>query len=92
VLDLFEHESEIQSLYNESGRIEISKVSEIGRNSMYSAINVKELLSSLDLKKEIVLTMLNQLEKVSNNFFRVDSVLPASIGLRFHKAPLEELA
>jgi len=29
---------------------------------------------------------------VKDNFFRVDSILPASIGLRFHKRPLEELA
>lgn len=38
------------------------------------------------------MTMLNQLEKVQNSFFRVDSILPASIGVRFHKAPIEELA
>jgi len=49
-------------------------------------------MNSLDLKKEIVMTMLNQLEKVKDSFFRVDSILPASIGIRFHKKPLEELA
>jgi hypothetical protein len=49
-------------------------------------------LQELDLKKEIVMTMLNQLEKVPGSFFRVDSILPASIGIRFHKQSLEDLA
>lgn len=56
------------------------------------AIDTKELVNSLDLKKEIVMTMLNQLEKIKDGFFRVDSILPASLGIRFHKKPLEELA
>jgi hypothetical protein len=42
-------------------------------------------MNTLDLKKEIVMTMLNQLEKVKDGFFKVDSILPASIGIRFHK-------
>lgn len=58
----------------------------------YMAISTKELMNSLDLKKEIVMTMLNQLEKLPQSFFRVDSILPASLGIRFHKKPLEELA
>jgi hypothetical protein len=56
------------------------------------AIDTKDLTSMLDLKKEVVMTMLNQLEQVEGGFFRVDSILPASIGLRFHKKQLEELA
>ena len=52
---------------------------------MYVAIDTKELTNMLDLKKEVVMTMLNQLEKVEGSFFRVDSILPASIGMRFHK-------
>jgi len=32
------------------------------------------------------------LEKLKDGFFRVDSILPASIGIRFHKKSLEELA
>jgi hypothetical protein len=59
---------------------------------MYVAIDTKELTNMLDLKKEVVMTMLNQLEQVEGSFFRVDSILPASIGLRFHKKSVEELA
>ena len=36
--------------------------------------------------------MLNQLEQVPGSFFRVNSILPASVGLRLHKGSLEELA
>ena len=46
----------------------------------------------LDLKKEVILTMLNQLEQVEGSFFRVESILPASVALRFHSKPLEELS
>ena len=59
---------------------------------MYIAVDTKELTDALDLRKEVVMTMLNQLEQVQGNFFRVDSILPASIGIRFHKKQLEELA
>ena len=33
----------------------------------------------LDLKKEVILTMLNQLEQVNGRFFKVESILPAVI-------------
>ena len=48
---------------------------------MYVTLNVKQLLHSLDLKKEVVLTMLNQLQKLEDgkNFFRVDSILPIGV-------------
>ena len=46
----------------------------------------------LDLKKEVILTMLNQLEQVENKFFRVESILPAFVMLRFHSMSLEECA
>lgn len=92
VVDVFEHEAELKEYYNEAGRIEISEVEEIPEETMYIAIDTKDLMNQLDLKKEIVLTMLNQLEKVEGSFFRVDSVLPAFLGIRFHKAPIEELA
>lgn len=36
--------------------------------------------------------MLNQLEQIEGSFYKVESILPAYITLRFHKAPLEELA
>ena len=64
----------------------------MGSGSMYLAIDTKDLTNMLDLKKEVVMTMLNQLEQVEGNFFRVDSILPASIGMRFHKNTIEELA
>lgn len=61
---------------------------------MYVALNAKELLKTLDLKKEVVLTMLNQMEKLpeGKSFFRIDSVLPSSVQMRFHSKSLEELA
>ena len=48
----------------------------------------------MDLKKEVVLTMLNQLEKLEDgkSFFRVDSILPLGVQMRFHSKPPEELA
>lgn len=47
----------------------------------------------LDLKKEVILTMLNSLEKIDEDkqFFKLESVLASSIGLRFHKSAPEEL-
>jgi hypothetical protein len=55
---------------------------------------VKDTLSLLDLKKECVLTMLNSLEKVpkSKRFFKLEGVLPARIGVRFHMQKPEEMA
>lgn len=49
----------------------------------------------LDLKKEVVLTMFNSLEKVlsrkGNKFFKLEGILPEKIGIRFYK-PIEEIA
>jgi len=61
---------------------------------LYVALNVKSLLTSLDLKKEVVLTMLNQLEKIKTekSFMRIDSILPVGVQLRFFKKQLDELA
>ena len=60
---------------------------------MYVTLNVKQLLHQLDLKKEVVLTMLNQLQKLPDgkNFFRVDSILPIGVQMRFHSKPIEVL-
>lgn len=65
-----------------------------GSKKLYVSLPVKSLLRQLDLKKEVVLTMLNQLEKLSDgkSFFRVDSILPIGVQLRFHSTPLTELA
>ena len=61
--------------------IDLSEVEEMEGEKLYVALNTKDLLNQLDLKKEVVLTMLDQLEKLSPEeaFFRVDSILP--IGL-----------
>jgi hypothetical protein len=57
-------------------------------------LDVKETLSMLDLKREVVLTMLNSLEKVPEHkrFFKLEGVLPEKIGLRFHMIKPEEMA
>ena len=59
---------------------------------MYICLDTKEMMNLLDLKKEVILTMLNQLEQVEGRFFRVESILPAFVSIRFHTKPLEELA
>lgn len=59
---------------------------------LYICLETKELANMLDLKKEVILTMLNQLEQVEGSFFRVESILPAFVTVRFHNKPLEELA
>ena len=48
---------------------------------LYVSLNVKSLLNQLDLKKEVVLTMLDQLAKLSPDAacFRVDSILPIGV-------------
>ena len=60
---------------------------------LYVFLNAKELCQQLDLKKEVILTMLNSLEKIdkSKAFFKLESILPASVGIRFHKTPYQEL-
>ena len=69
----------------------ISELSAFEGKPLYVTLDVKDLSTNFDLKEEVVLTMLNQLEH-TGPYFRVDSILPRSIGLRFHKTPLEELA
>lgn len=55
---------------------------------------MKELVHGYDLKKEVLLTMFNSLEKIDpeHQFFKLEAVLPASIGIRMHSRSLEELA
>jgi hypothetical protein len=59
VIDVFEHESELKSFYNKEGKIKLDECPEIAEKPFYIAIDTKELINSLDLKKEIVMTMLN---------------------------------
>lgn len=85
LIDVFDQEEHLEAYYNKDGYIRLDEIPEIASTSIYVAIDTKDLTSMLDLKKEVVMTMLNQLEQVEGGFFRVDSILPASIGLRFHK-------
>lgn len=59
VVDVFEHENELKPYYNKEGKIRLDEIPEISGNPFYIAIDTKELVNSLDLKKEIVMTMLN---------------------------------
>jgi superfamily II DNA helicase RecQ len=59
IIDVFEHESELKDYYNNEGRIRLDEIPEIEGKPFYIAIDTKELVNSLDLKKEIVMTMLN---------------------------------
>ncbi len=52
-------------------------------------IDVKENTSGLDLKREVIMTMLNSLEKIKDEtrrFFKFEGILPASIGMRFYRS------
>ena len=59
---------------------------------MYLFLDVKDTLKMLDLKREVVMTMLNSLEKLDKRFFKFVGMLPGSIGIRFHKSSPEEMA
>ena len=62
---------------------------------LYLFLDIKDTLSMLDLKKEVVLTMLNSLEKttdIGKKFFKLEGILPDKIGLRFHSKTPEEMA
>ena len=48
--------------YNSESVIRLDEVPEIGSSTMYIAVDTKELTDALDLRKEVVMTMLNQLE------------------------------
>jgi hypothetical protein len=65
MMEEFEHEHEIRDLYTkaEGGLkfIQLDQQEALKGEKLYVSMNVKSLLNSLDLKKEVVLTMLNQL-------------------------------
>ena len=98
MMEEFEHEHEIRDLYTkaEGGLkfIQLDQQEALKGEKLYVSMNVKSLLNSLDLKKEVVLTMLNQLQKIGKekNFFRVDGILPIGVQMRFHSKSLEVLA
>jgi hypothetical protein len=95
IIETFENEDDLKPFYEEDEEgtkaITISDWEEFQDKPLYVALDIKETTSSFDLKEEVILTMLNQLEK-SNDYFRVDSILPRSVALRFHKQALDELA
>lgn len=59
---------------------------------MYVFLDVKQTCKQLDLKKEVILTMLNCLEKLPNSFFKLEGILPEKIGIRFHASSPDHLA
>eukprot|EP00347_Sterkiella_histriomuscorum_P010247 403377026 len=99
MIEEFEHEEELKKYYEkqEDGVMKIfpESISAIENpNRLYLFLDVKETLSLLDLKKEVVLTMLNSLEKTSEEkrFFSLEGVLPDKIGMRFHSKRPEQMA
>ncbi len=99
LIEDFEHEEEIKKYYTK----EAPKLSKImfdqfeefdGKTEgMHLFIDQKEITTVLDLKREVVMTMLNSLEKLPEDkgkFFRFEGVLPANIGVRFHKTKPSE--
>lgn len=96
-LQEFEFENELNKFYSKSEglgkkRIYLKDVKLQG--NLYAFLNVSEITKDLDLKKEVILTMLHQMEKLKDNksFFKLESILPYSISVRFHKSSPEELA
>ena len=47
------------SNHAEKKSIILEEIPELGERPLYAVLNVKDLTSSLDLKKEVILTMLN---------------------------------
>ena len=72
----------------------LDQFEELEDNSLYLFLDAKEINTVLDLKREVVMTMLNSLEKmpVGKKFFYFQGVLPSSVGLRFHKSKPAEMA
>jgi hypothetical protein len=101
LIDEFEHEDEISRYYTRGGETKDRKIlfdqfkQFDGKiEGMYLFMDAKEITQSLDLKREVVMTMLNSLEKLNEEkkFFRFEGVLPSSVGVRFHKSKPHELA
>lgn len=95
VIEEFDHEDKIKHLYTcNDKRIQLSDVKDLGKQPLYVFMDSKETSSVLDLKREVVMTMLNSLEKLplEKRFFKFEGVLPGSIGVRFHKSSPEEMA
>nr|AEV53961.1 RecQ-like protein [Stylonychia lemnae] len=99
LIEEFEHEEEIKNYYegseNDAKKIYPSSIKQIENpDRVYLFLDIKDTLEMLDLKKEVVLTMLNSLEKLTDEkkFFRLEGILPEKIGLRFHNKRPEQMA
>ena len=95
IFEEFDQEPDIAEYYSGTGhakQIKLEDIAELEGKPLYVCLDAKEMVNMLDLKKEVILTMLNQLEQVEGRFFRVESILPAFVQLRFHKRTLEDLA
>ncbi len=56
-------------------------------------VNVKDSSASMDLRREVVLTMLSQLEKThQGEFLKFENIVPVNGMLRFHAKQPEEMA
>jgi len=101
LIDEFEHEETFSKYYvkvesgGEGGQvILLDQFEELEDRSLYLFLDAKEINTVLDLKREVVMTMLNSLEKlpIGKKFFYFQGVLPSSVGIRFHKSKPAEMA
>ena len=57
IIDIFEHESMLEEYYDDQGKIRTDEV--MDGLPFYISLPVKDVINNLDLKKEVVMTMLN---------------------------------
>ena len=88
IIKEFKNEDKIKSLYSDMNGTKVI----VPESSFFVAIDTKNLLKSLDLKKEVVLTMLNQLQACETPFYKLHSNLNIGLQIRFHSKSLEQLA
>jgi hypothetical protein len=95
LIDEFENESDLAKFYtreeSKSQKILFDQFEEFeGKQAgMHLFLDAKEHTTVLDLKREVIMTMLNSLEKLkdeSRRFFKFEGILPAYIGMRFHRS------
>ena len=62
IIEQFEHEAHLEEFYQGEGlnrRINLERLEQLGDEPVYVCLGTKEMQSVLDLKKEVILTMLN---------------------------------
>ena len=87
----FDYEKSMQEYYSkyEDGFVGIKREdfgSEI-RGDFHTFLPVKELSKEMDLKREVIMTMLHQLERTPDSYFSLEGTLPNLVSMRFHKEP-----